>query len=556
MSKTQLRGGARLTARALVLGVSVGALGACDKLLEVELPHILTDEAIEDISSAQIQVNSAQALFECGTSSFSWVAMGHEDIFESVAGVAGGVHVFTGSAPTGSCDDSQQDDDFFDQFMGTRQLLSTDPAKLGNSGGSSELVGVYDRLVDQGWMAQIIGGERLAATAAVYMAAALGHFGQYYCEGTFDGGRFMTGPEILAVAEEWVTNRALVHITNVGDYALPNGAAPSANRTALGLRAQMRLAAGDLAGANADALTVLGAAPTFTAFATRESGAQRRNKVFDAGTSAKFSGMIGVNDFWNGASRPPNPATGQLWPATIPFTGAIFLGVMPDGRTLDANNVPIRWAAEIRDAAEQPVSLGNGAVADPRVTHRFESIQGPAKREVPTRFITGDADIPIVSWRELTLIRARFENEVSNNQAAAITLINGMRGTGVADITGTLATELTNGADDASIVGATDQEEMRMVILEEARREFYGGENGRWWQWKIQNTDLMWFPRFQGFTESGYRLQCGVRMAFPTDEYQRNPAFLEAGGTDARGAGCTAAFGPNVPADASERPVF
>jgi hypothetical protein len=102
----------------------------------------------------------------------------------------------------------------------------------------------------------------------------------------------------------------------------------------------------------------------------------------------------------------------------------------------------------------------------------------------------------------------------------------------------------------------TDQEEMRWVILEEARREFYGGENGRWWQWKIQNTDVAWFPRFQGFTESGYRLLGGVRLAFPNDEYERNPAFVALGGRDARGSGCSAAFGVNVPADVSEQPVF
>jgi hypothetical protein len=279
--------------------------------------------------------------------------------------------------------------------------------------------------------------------------------------------------------------------------------------------------------------------------------------VWDAGRSAKFSGMIGVNDFWNGPTRPPNPANNLTWPATIPLTGYIFLGVQPDGRTLEADGTAVRWAEELRSAAEAPVSLANGAAADPRVTHVFESIQGPAKREVPTKYATVDADIPIVSWRELTLIRARYENEVNNNQAAAITLINGMRGTGVPDITGALATALTNGVDDATLPGVgSDQAEMRWVILEEARREFYGGENGRWWQWKIQNTDVAWFPRFQGFTESGYRLLGGVRMSFPNDEFDRNPAFVAAGGRDARGSGCTAAFGANVPADVSERPVF
>jgi hypothetical protein len=103
-------------------------------------------------------------------------------------------------------------------------------------------------------------------------------------------------------------------------------------------------------------------------------------------------------------------------------------------------------------------------------------------------------------------------------------------------------------------VGANDQAELKMVILEEARREFYGGEAGRWWQWKIQNTDLMWFPRFQGFTSSGvYRLQGGVRLNWPEDEYERNPLF-PAGGLNNRGAGCTA-VGAGLPFDVSEAPV-
>ncbi|HET9384922.1 MAG TPA: hypothetical protein VFO67_07225 [Gemmatimonadales bacterium] len=547
MRQKQLRGSAGQAARILAIGVSVGALGACDSLLEVELPHILTDEAISNISSAQIQVNSAQALFECGASSMSWIAMGHEDIFESVAGVAGGAHVFLGTPGTGTCDSAQSNGSFFDQFMGTRQLISTDPAKLGNSGGSSAIKGIYDRLIDDGWMGQITGGERLAAIAAVYGAEALGHFAQYYCEGTFDAGRFMTADELNAVAQDWVTNRALVHITNVGDFAMPNGASSSAQRMALGLRAQLRLAAGDLAGANADAQTILGAAATFAAYATRESGSQRRNKVYDAGTAVAFSGMIGVNTWWGGPSRNPNPATGTTWPNTIPFTGYIFLGVMPDGRTLEASNVAVRWASEIRSITEAPVSLGNGAVVDTRVPHIFKSTQGPAKREVPNEFTTVDTDIPLVTFRELQLIRARYENEVVNTPASrqiAINIINTLRPAAVPDIDATYGATLT-----------ASQAAMRLVILEEARRELYGGEYGRWWQWKIQHTDLMWFPRFEGFVPSGYRYQGGVRLAFPVDEYDRNPAFVALGGRDARGSGCSA-VGAGLPADVSERPRF
>jgi hypothetical protein len=325
----------------------------------------------------------------------------------------------------------------------------------------------------------------------------------------------------------------------------------------LGLRAQILLAAGDLAGANADATTIITANPTYAVYATRESGSQRRNKVYDSGTAAAFSGMIGINTWWNNGARNANPATGAQWPATIPFTGYIFLGVGPQGETLEAGNTPVRWAAELRcagpsdpracGAAEAPVSLANGAVPDTRVTHLFKSIQGPAKREVPTKFTAVENDIPLVTHRELRLIQARYQNEVVNTTAgrlAAIAIINFLRPAAVPDITGAYATSLS-----------TDQAAMRLVILEEARRELYGGEAARWWQWKIQNTDLMWFPRFEGFVPSGYRYQGGVRLAFPTDEYDRNPAFVAAGGRAARGSGCTVT-GANLPADVSERPTF
>ena len=567
-------GAAGKVARTLVLGVSVGALGACDSLLEVELTHILTEEAIQSPVSAQLQVNSLQALFECGMSSFSWIVMGHEDIFESVAGVAGGAHVFANAPGTGACDTSQANGSWFDQIMGTRQLVSTAPARLGNYGGSNIIPGVYDRLIDDGWKDMAVvnptagtpTGERLAAISSIYMGAALSHFGQFYCEGALDGGSLITGPQFLALAEDWLTNRALVHITTAGDFALPNAAATgttNARNTVLALRAQVRLAAGDLAGANADALAVLGSNATFSFNATRESGAQRRNKVFDSGTSGSpFSGMLGVNTFWNGPTRQPNPATGTTWPATIPFTGYIFLGIQPDGRTLEAGNTPVRWAQELRSPAtatppEAAISLANGAVQDPRVPHIYKSIQGPAKREVPNRFTTTATPIPLAAFRELTLIRARFENEVTNSRAAAIALINGLRpgaagctpvsATCVPDISGALLTTLTNGTND--------QAEMRAVILEEARRVLFGGEAGRWFQWKIQNTDLTWFPRYQGFTSSGvYRLQGGVRLQFPDAEYERNLNF-QPGGRSLRGSGCTGTSA-SATADVSERPAY
>jgi hypothetical protein len=421
--------------------------------------------------------------------------------------------------------------------MGARALGSNDPAKFPlapNAKGTN--AGVYDKITGE-WSLGA-GGERLAAIAAIYVATTLNHFGTFYCEGAIDSSDLIQSSAFLVMAEQWV-DRALTHIAAYGDFGMPNNAAPSAQNTALGLRAQIRWAAGNLAGAAADAGTVLAADPDFTAFITREAGDTRRNRVFQAGgspTRAGFSGILGINNWWNSANnRPPNPATGLPWPTVIPHTGYIFLGILPDGATTDAAGIPVRWANEQRAPNEQPVPLGNGAVADNRTLTHFASIQGPQKREVPAKYDDDADDMPAISWRELTLIRAGWENTTNNSQANAIALVNTLRTFhGLPTISGAYA---------ASLAG--NQAATRAMLFEEARREFFAEGVGRFWAVKIKNTDLAWFPRRQGQTPAnGYNLQGGVRLHFPNNEYTNNPSINAAGGLALRGSGCPAAEAP------------
>ncbi|HSH74670.1 MAG TPA: RagB/SusD family nutrient uptake outer membrane protein [Longimicrobiales bacterium] len=520
--------------RALVLGVVVGALSACDDLLEVDLPHLLTDEAISGAGTAETQVNSAIALYECGMATFAWVALGHEDVFESIAGVAGGAHIFRSTPVAGGCDQNSQDQSWFDQIMGARAFISNDPAKFpGLSESLGEANGVYDKMND-GSFDLGSAGQRLSAISAIYMALSMQHFGEFYCEGALDGSNLVTDAQFRGWALDWV-DRAESHIGSFGDFAMPNGVAASARNMARAIRAQVLWAHGDLAGAAAEAQTVLTADPGFNAYISREGGQERRNKVYHAGNSAGFSGMLGINDWWRGTTnnRAPNPATGQQWSDTIPFTGYIFLGIGPEGQTLETNgsvaNMPVRWAQQQRDANEDPVSLGNLAVPDTRVEHIYKSIQGPEKREVVDKYKGDDEDIHLATWRELTLIRAEWENTTNNDQAAAIALINALRGASLPNISGAYAT---------SLIG--DQATMRAVILEERRRELYS-ESARYWSTKIQNTDLLWFPRRQGNTPfQGYILFGGVRLQFPDDEYTLNSNLAAAGGLALRGTGCDA----------------
>ena len=164
---------------------------------------------------------------------------------------------------------------------------------------------------------------------------------------------------------------------------MPHGIASSAQSMAISMRARFRWATGNLSGAAADAATI---PQGCTAWVTREQGATRRNKIYHAATEVGFSGMLGINTWWNPAIRRPNPATGQLWPDPIPFTGYFFLGIMPDGRALEAGNLPVVWAEEVRDANGDPISTGNGAVADSRVQHHIQPSQGPGPEDVPDKY--------------------------------------------------------------------------------------------------------------------------------------------------------------------------
>jgi hypothetical protein len=279
---------------------------------------------------------------------------------------------------------------------------------------------------------------------------------------------------------------------------------------------------------------VLAADPAFTFWVTRESGEQRRNKTRHAATEVRFSGMLGPIDWWNPSQRAPNPATGQLWTNPIPFTGYIFLGVGPEGQTFESANLPLTWAAQARDADGNPVPLANGAVEDTRVPHLFGNVQGPGLRENPEYYLTDSEDEPYASWRELTLIRAEYARSQGNLQGA-IDFVNVLRAFH-------LLPEIS-GAHETALLADTDA--VRAMILEEKRRELFS-QSARYLATKIQNTDLLWFPRAQGATPfQGYNLQGGVRLGFPADEYTLNPNFAALGDiTTVRGSMCGEAQRP------------
>ncbi|HSH75182.1 MAG TPA: hypothetical protein VLA09_05845, partial [Longimicrobiales bacterium] len=398
--------------------------------------------------TASLQVDSAVALFECGYSTFAWIALGPEGVVQPVAGVVASAHVYRAAPTTGECDTSDTSQNWFDPIMAARTMIS-------NAVGT----GVYERIRDQ-WSLGME-GERLAAISSIYIAAALGLLGEFFCEMTFDAGPPHTPDEVLALAEEWITDRALVHIASHGDFVLPGGVAESAATTAIALRARIRWARGDSRGAVEDAERV---PPGFTAWVSRDDGRKRRNKVhFAATVVGGFSSMLGPNDWWAPETRRPNPATGERWPNPIPFTGFRFLGILPDGRAVDDAGHAVRWAEEDRDPNQEAVPLNNGAVPDPRTEHHFASVSGPEPPEVPDKYGSESDDIPLVSWREMWLIRAKHVGG-----QAAIDLVDDLR----------LAAGLPTVAYFDGAIATTEQ--IRSMILEERRRSLYG-EGGRFW---------------------------------------------------------------------------
>ena len=173
--------------RATTLCLLLGALSACGDLLDVDLPHLLTDAALEGPSTAQTQVNSAIAQYECGNNVFQFVALGHEDVIESIAGIGSGNARYRSTPDTGGgCDTSSSNGNWFDQMMAVRAGISRAPERFiaaPNADGDGR--GVYDQIEDNPEWASLKGtpdGNMLQAQAAIYMGAVLDHLGEFYCE--------------------------------------------------------------------------------------------------------------------------------------------------------------------------------------------------------------------------------------------------------------------------------------------------------------------------------------------------------------------------------------
>ena len=455
------------------LALSLGFASACGDLLEVDLPASLTDAALADPKGAQTLINSVIGTYENAHNLYVWNAHGREEGAETRGPGGGSLAQYQPAA------------DWFAELAIARTFARD----------------LHERLED--WTeAEVPNRKRFLAISSLYTGAALVLMGSTLCEVALDAGELLTPQQTLALADQQLT-QALGEISSAGDFALPYGIASSAATMAYGLRAQLRWMARDKAGALADAQRV---PKGFVAVATREPGTRNNSPWFE-GTSTRRQELLGVNDKWKGT----NPVTGQPWPSPIPFTGWYNLGILPDGRAVREDGLPIRTAGPYRTEVE------NTARPDTRVKTSFGPIQASGDLGYVNARYTGEGDdIPIVNWKEMWLIRAELEGG-----QRAIDLVNELRAADglplVTYITGATATPT----------------QIKYMIFEERRRALY--VEGRFFLTKLQNPDVLWFPRGIGYTyHVGGTLFGGVRYTMPDNEFILNPNLSLAD----RGTGC------------------
>jgi hypothetical protein len=452
------------------LALSIVA-GGCSDLLEVDLPAQLTDAALDDPAASQTVINSIIGNYENAHNAYLWSAYGREEGGESRSTTGQDVARYPVAA------------DWFTNLSISRTFAN----------------GLHERLLD--WTdVQVPNKKRFLAISSLYAGAALTLMASTLCEATVASGQLLTPAQVGALAEQQLT-QALTEIAAAGDFAMPYGIASSAATMAYGIRAQLRWMARDKAGALSDAARV---PKGFYAWVKREPGT-RLNTAFFEGTFSRRIALLDIYDTWTGT----NPVTGQPWPKPLPFTGWWDLGILPNGRAVRDDGLPIRTAGLYRTAEE------SAAIRDARVKTLFGPIQASGEQAYVNAKYTGEGDdLPLLNWKEMWLIRAELEGGQT-----AINLVNELRA-----------------ADGLPLVTYADPgnaQQIKYMVFEERRRALF--VEGRFFLTKLQNPDVLWFPRAQGFSpKARWVLDGGVRFTMPDNEYILNPNL----GLAKRGTGC------------------
>jgi len=443
----------RLIVRSLLSAVVGLTLGACESLLEVSLPGNLTEDDLFQPASAEILVNSAIADFECAFSMYTAIVSGSEDSTWKTSGYFGDMTEYQTLRPGGAGCTQNTDvgTNWFAGFQKSRLLSET----------------AYDYLT--AWTdTEVPDRTRFLATTAVYAGLFYATTGEVYCEFAVDGQGLMTPTETLKRAEDWFT-KALGHI-GTADFTAPS--TTSLKQLAYLLRARVRLAMGDKAGAAADAALV---GTGFVAWVTRDATVRPRwnavNQTFNASKYRSFAGPV----YWYGHD-----------PTRIVAPGVLNLTIAASGRP----------------------SVSNGT-ADPRVRIVDTGVlsqDGVTRQYRADKYTNNADDQRLATWAEAQYILA--EVDIANNAlASAVSRINAVR--------------TRSGITTA--FASTNSDDIYAVLIEERRREFF--LEGRHYADKLRYG--LWFPRGRGFNHKSVRYQFQYCFLMPVSAYELNPEITE-----------------------------
>ena len=442
----------------LLISFALVGCDTLDSLLEVEIPGQLTTQGVFIPAMAETVVLSAVAEIECGYSVLVAAGSGREDAWWRTSALYGGWNQYGESraSSTGTCGPGANS--FYMGFQGGRAMGEQ----------------IYELLGE--WTdTQVPEREQLMAITATYVGLTYQIMGEVFCETAADQGPLMTPEETLAKGEEWI-DQALVHLQSTGDFEF-RSATPSLTQLARLIRARIRFATFDNAGASQDAAAI---EPGFVAWVTRDASPNsRRNAFYWHHTIDNHGSIAGAQPDKQGAGWP-----GGVWP----FTGYRDLRIDAQGRA-EVDGFPV---------------TGVGT-PDPRVPVQRRGVHMGNDSRTPMwdqlKYTGYDSDIPLARWAEAQLILAEIEGG-----QAAIARINALRD--VHDL------------PHYNVANPTAQQ-VENAIIEERRREFF--LENRFWATKLRED--LYFPHGVGLAEPESRGLNGrtTCQLMPTNEYENNP---------------------------------
>lgn len=462
-NKVEGRGRASFGTLALV-PLMILTLGACDELLEVDLPGAVTVEALNDPGLAETLVLGVVGDFECGLSDYIWYPGMWYELFLNTSGgrpsALSGlrsqlIEVYADPCASGT-----------GPIWTVMQVPHEQAVRAIDLLNSEDFAGVDDR-------------DALLATAHLYQAYSVELLTEQFCEITLGGGPRMSRAEGFTRAEEIFTET----------ISLAGGAGESDLLAAAYVgRARARLNLGtNPAGVIADASNV--AIPEgFELVATYDVSPTRRNNQIAEGN--RLNDGIMPASTYGCPSDKHNPCPHGLGRLTF----------AADGSTVAQSGDPL---------------IGAG-VADPRVPVRIRGAddldqRGTFEYRLQDKYPSEGSPIPFSTWREAQIMIAEAQVAMGNHQAAA-DIINMLRTNNAG-----LPEEIDGSAWPLPPLTTSDPAAIASTVLEDRRRELW--MHGVIFGDKLRNG----YPVWENTDEYGQAVAEGRCLRIPFLEETSNP---------------------------------